>query len=468
MTAAVSPTAQVLRRGLIYRFAPLAGCVAILAAARAFSLPFDPDARQGTAVAIGFLLLAGFVAGKAAARARLPRITGYLLAGIALGPYGTGVLSSDMLAARAVVDGVAVALIALTAGGELDVAWLRRSFRRVATITMSELVVVLTGVFATFLVVEHTLEVIPPDLLPAAPGALFVVALVFAAIAVANSPSVAIAVINETRSEGPVTRTVLGVTILKDIAVIVLFAFTLALARNTLGAAGTEPLWWTLTRELLGSTLVGFAFGGVIIWYLRTIGRDLPVFLLVFCLALAQTCRAFHLEVLLAAVAAGFLVANYPGGHGHRLVAAIERVSLPVYAIFFAGAGAKVRLDVLGDVWLPAVIFVALRAVFVFAGTRLGTKLADSEPTVRQYAWVGFISQAGVTLALAALVSRTFPTWGGALEILIISMIAIHELLGPPAFQWALGKAGEIGGADRDPGEEPEPQSQPAPQPTPG
>ncbi|MEZ4264953.1 MAG: cation:proton antiporter [Myxococcota bacterium] len=451
MSAPASPSITLLRRGLLFRLLPLAGCVAILSVARRLSLPFEPTDHRGTAVAVGFLLLAGFVAGKAAARAGLPRITGYLLAGIALGPYGTGILSSEMLAARTVVDGVAVALIALTAGGELEIAWLRRAFRRVATITFGELGFVLVGVFGAFLLVQHFLEVIPPELMPAQPGALFIVALVFSAIAVANSPSVAIAVINETRSEGPVTRTVLGVTILKDIVVIVLFAFTLALARNTLGGAGDEPLWWTLTRELLGSTLVGFAFGGLIILYLRTVGRELPVFLLVFCLALAQTCRAFHLEVLLAAVAAGFLVANYPGGHGHRLVAAIERVSLPVYAIFFAGAGAKVRLDVLGDLWLPAIAFVIIRAGFVYAGTRVGTHIADAEPTVRRYAWVGFISQAGVTLALAALVSRTFPTWGASLEILIISMIAIHELVGPPAFQWALSRAGEIGGADRAP-----------------
>ncbi|MCB9730071.1 MAG: cation:proton antiporter [Deltaproteobacteria bacterium] len=454
MSPAPHPALAVLRRGLLFRMLPLAGCVLILALGRALALPHGLSHDRGTAAAIGFLLLSGYVAGKAAVHARLPRITGYLLAGIALGPYGTGVLSHEMLGARGIVDGVAVALIALTAGGELEIAWLRRAIRRVATITFGELIVVFVGMFGTFLAVQHFFTVIPLEDIPPSSSALMVITMVFAVVAVTNSPSVTIAVINETRSEGPVTRTVLGVTILKDIAVIVFFALALAIARNTLGGAGDEPLWWTLTRELLGSTLLGLGFGALLIAYLRTIGRELPVFLLVFCLALAQTCRALHLEVLLAAVAAGCLVANFPGGHGHRVVAAIERVSLPVYALFFAGAGAKVRLDALGAIWMPAVALVVVRAALVYAGTRLGTTLAGAEPAVRRYAWVGFLSQAGVTLALAALISRSFPTWGPALEMMLISMIAIHELVGPPAFQWALGRAGEIGGADRPPEDE--------------
>jgi hypothetical protein len=72
---------------------------------------------------------------------------------------------------------------------------------------------------------------------------------------------------------------------------------------------------------------------------------------------------------------------------------------------------------------------------------------------VRRYAWLGFISQAGVTLALSTIVARTFPTWGVDVQALVIAMIAIHELVGPIGFQFALRRAGEVGAARSTPTE---------------
>jgi hypothetical protein len=87
--------------------------------------------------------------------------------------------------------------------------------------------------------------------------------------------------------------------------------------------------------------------------------------------------------------------------------------------------------------------------VSVWVSAAAGTRLAGAEPNVRRYAWLGFISQAGVTLALAAIVARAFPSWGGEIEVLIVAMIALHELVGPIGFQHALRRAGEIGAASR-------------------
>ena len=46
---------------------------------------------------------------------------------------------------------------------------------------------------------------------------------------VANSPATTVAVINEMRARGPFTDTVLGVTVLKDVAVLVLFTLPLTI-----------------------------------------------------------------------------------------------------------------------------------------------------------------------------------------------------------------------------------------------
>ncbi|MGM0577235.1 MAG: cation:proton antiporter [Myxococcota bacterium] len=429
---------------LLYRALPLALLLLALGLLRASDLIADPGGTRGTAVALGFLLVASFVAGKVAVRFGLPRITGYLLAGLLLGPAVSHLLTAEMLAGRKVVGGIAVALIALTAGGELKLPWLKRSLRSVSAIAVVELMAVLLGLWAAIQGLQHAVGIFPPNLLPEGGDAMGLVALVLAAIAVANSPAVAIAVINDSRADGPVARTVLGVTILKDLLVVVLFAVVMSFARHQLGEGAGESLAVVLSRELLGSVALGLVAGWIVVWYLRHVGRELPVFVLVVCFALYQLSSILHLELILAAVAAGFYVENFSDGLGHRLVEALERVSLPVYALFFAGAGTKVDLGVLATLWLPAVLLVLTRALTIFVGTWLGARMSGAGPTVRRWAWTGFVSQAGVSLALAAIVARTFPGWGEQLEILLIALVAIHELVGPPLFLFALRRSGEV------------------------
>ncbi len=426
---------------LVNRGLPLALALLTLMALRWTTLGATAAGRESTTIALGFMLIAAFVGGKVAARVKLPRITGYLLVGLVVGPYVTGLLTKDMLVAAKAVEGLAVALIALTAGGEIRVGWVRQHARSLAQITFTELFVVAAGVLVAVWLARSLLPFMPVD----DPSRGLIIAMVFGAIAVANSPTVTIAVIAESRADGPLARTVLGVTILKDVAVIVLFAVALAVAKNALGEGGGEPLALTLARELGGSVLAGVAFGVVISAFLQRVGRDIPVFVLAMCFAIWQTASVLHLETLLVALTAGFWVENFSKAEGEHLIKAIERLSLPVYALFFAAAGAKVNLELLATLWPFAVMLVAVRAACVWAGSTLGAKLARAEPVVVRYAWLGFISQAGVTLALSTIVARTFPSWGVEIQAMIIAMIAIHELVGPVGFQLALKWAGEVG-----------------------
>lgn len=427
---------------------PFALCVSVLAALRVSGAGFGDE--HGAVIAFGFLLLCAFLAGVGSSGLGLPRITGYLVCGLVIGPDVAGLMTDDMVSAARSVEGIAVALIALTAGGELRVDWLRRRIRRLLVITMSELVVVAVGVLVAAFLARAWLPFMPEDdLLTAA-----VIAMVFGTVAVANSPTVAIAVIAENRARGPLTRTVMGVTILKDVLVIILFAVAMTVARDVLGDGG-GAIGWTLTRELGGSVLVGVGFGVGIAWFLRNVDRDVPVFVLAVCFAAAQVSQVLHLEVLLVALTAGFYVENFASVGGGALLAGIQRVSLPVYALFFAAAGAKVDLAALADMWPLALALSAVRAVCVFTGTHVGTRLAGAEPVVVRYAWLGFISQAGVTLALAAMVARTFPGWGEDIQVVIVAMIALHELIGPVVFQYSLRRSGEAGAARDEPPDHP-------------
>jgi Kef-type K+ transport system membrane component KefB len=430
---------------LAYRALPVAMILGVLALLRVTGAGVAGAGAQSTTIAVGFLLIGSFLGGKLAVRARLPRITGYLLVGIVAGPHASGLLTQDMLFAAKTVEGIAVALIALTAGGEIRLDWVRRQAKKLVLITTFQLLFAAIGVLAVVLVARSLLSFLAQDDFVT----MLMIALVFVAIAISNSPMVTIAVIAENEADGPVARTVLGVVILMDLVIIILFAIVLAVARDVLGAAGGTPLGVTLTRELLGSAVVGVAFGIGIASFLKRVARDTPVFMLAACFAMFKVAEAFQLETLLIALTAGFWVENFSRARGDALIKGVEQLSLPVYALFFAAAGAKVDIDTFVRLWPLALLIGGVRALSVWSGTRLGARLSGAEPEVARYAWLGLISQAGVTLALSSIVARTFPGWGREMQALIIALIAMHELIGPIAFQAALRRAGEVGRARR-------------------
>jgi Kef-type K+ transport system membrane component KefB len=439
-----SPPRQALLRQILHLALPMLGALGLLVWLRSSGLGVDGQGPRSTTIALGFLLIGAFSFGQLAARIGMPRITGYLIAGLVFGPHLSALITKDMLTATKTLDGVAVALIALTAGGEIRLEWVRSQARKLALITGLEMLVVGVLVMGLVLLGRAFFPFMPDDDWTRA----VVIAMVFGAVAIPNSPTVTIAVIAETRSAGPLASTTLGVTVLKDVAVIVLFATAMAIARNALGEGGGDSLGWTLTRELLGSVVAGLAVGVGVSWFLANINRDVPVFILAACFGISQVASALHLETLLIALTAGLYVENFAKVDGHRLIDGIERVSMPVYALFFAGAGAKVDLGALVSFAPVALVLILTRAAGVWGGTTLGARLAGAEPVVQRYAWLGFISQAGVTLALSAIVARAFPTWGADIQVIIIAMIAVHELVGPIGFNYALRRAGEIGKAD--------------------
>lgn len=437
-------------RSFIHLGLPLLGCLGLLVWLRLSGLGVDGQGPQSTTIAIGFLLIGAFVGGQVVAKIGLPRISGYLLVGLVAGPHLTRLITEDMMVASKAIDGIAVALIALTAGGEIKMEWVRKQIRQLLIISAFQLTLVFTLVTLLMFFGRSLFDFMPTD---SWMGAL-VIAIVFGCLAASSSPTVTIAVLAETRSAGPLSRTVLGVTVLADVFIIVLFAIVLAVARDVLGHGGGDPLTLTLLRELGGSVLAGIAVGMGISWFLDRINRDVPVFTLMVCFGISQVALAWGLESLLIALTAGFYVENFAKVDGHRLIAGIERVSLPVFALFFAAAGAKVDLGKLLVYGPLAAGLIAVRAGTIWVGTHFGTKIAKTEPIVHRYAWTGLISQAGVSLALSAIVARAFPTWGVDIQVLIIAMIAVHEMIGPVLFNFGLGKAGERGQATQE-GEQP-------------
>jgi Kef-type K+ transport system membrane component KefB len=364
------------------------------------------------------------------------------VAGLALGPSLSGIVPAGVLDDLSMMKRLAVGLIGLLAGAELRLSDLRARHRAVLGILVVQGGAVLLTLWALALVSRDWL----PFLQGLTGTALAFVALLFAAILTVNSPMVTLALLEETKADGPMARTILGVVLLADVAVILLFTAAFSLARASLGGqtAGAIEILGHLLREVMGSILAGALVGGVLTLYLRFVKRELVVFAVVVVFATAGAAQGLGFELLLSLLVAGFLVENVAPVRAEPLVQTLHRMAVPVFVVFFAMAGAELRIQEFAAMWPLVVTVVAVRAGAIFVSTKFGARLAKAEPEVQRYGWTGLVSQAGAAFGLAAAVADRLPVLGLAMQTATVGVISVNTLLGSTLFRRGLDRAGEI------------------------
>jgi Kef-type K+ transport system membrane component KefB len=286
-----------------------------------------------------------------------------------------------------------------------------------------------------------------PSLQGQGPRTALAVAMIFALVAVAKSPATTIAVITELRARGPLTDTVLGISVLKDIIILLLIAAVIPAALVLSDPA--RGFDYTQLAEISQAILISLALGAIVGWlvalYLTKLSRRPVLFVLATAFCIVELAHALHLEsesFILMGMAGGFVVQNL-SSQGPTLVGALEANSLPLYALFFAVAGADLDLSLITSVWKAGALIIVARLVLIFLSTFIGAVAAGDPPVIRYYGWMGFIAKAGVTLGLANIVRERFAPWGAMVAAIIIAMIAVNQLIGPPLFRLSLVRAGE-------------------------
>jgi len=426
----------------------LALVLVVVVASVVRSVGAEHGALRGTGLALGFALIAAALVGGLFEQLRLPKISGYLLFGLACGPYLGDIISRPMARQLQIVNGLAIALIAFVAGLELNLARLRPRLPTMLRMGAVTLACVYSGLFLAFWLAWPWIPVFPEA------GGVARVALagLLATVVASFSPTVTIAVIAETRARGPLSELVLAIVVLADLVLILVFTLVMQAVRWALAQAapGDVSLLTRLSWEILGSFAFGSIVGAGFALYLRHVGRELTVALLGLCAVLSAVGARLHFETLLAALAAGLVVENVAPPRGDALKGAVERGALPVLVVFFAAAGTSLRLDVLGSIGAVVCLVALMRVALIRQGSVLGARAAGLDPALGRLSWMGLVSQAGVTLGLAVLVAAEFPDWGPQLQTLVVALSTVHALAGPVAFRAALSRAGEIGRMDED------------------
>jgi len=262
----------------------------------------------------------------------------------------------------------------------------------------------------------------------------------------AQSPAVVMALLAETRADGIVSRSILAMVVVADLAVIIFYGIASAAATAVIGGGGNiSEAVLGIAWEVGGSLVLGLVIGWVLYAFLTSVKQGIGLFVTLMCFVIAEVSAVTHLDSLIILLTAGIFVRNIAKRDAHALVEGLDAASLPVFLVFFALAGAKLNLEVLYHLAVPVGIIFATRASSFYVGSQIACARSGADPKVKKYAWFGLVPQAGLALALAELVRRTFPAFGEEAFALVFGLVATNEMIAPIVLRIALLRSGEAG-----------------------
>ncbi|HMV53305.1 MAG TPA: cation:proton antiporter [Rhodocyclaceae bacterium] len=377
---------------------------------------------------LAFALLLAAVCGEGVARlAGLPRVTGYSLAGLLMGPALLGWFGpADLDNVRIAID-LALALLLFELGVRLDVRWFRANpWVLVSSLAEATLAFVLS--FAVMRALGH-------------PNGL---AATVAAIAVGTSPSVVMRVAAESRAEGQVTQRLFVLCALN-------VAYSIVLSKLIVGgmhgvfrgdwlSAVLHPVY-LLAGSLLVGAVLALAFRLLRRAFDLTDEQGVVVLfgLLLLTLSLLSMLK---LPSMLAPLIAGAII-KYGDPRPHLWPRHFGTAGGVLVIALFMLTGMTLTPASVAAGGVAAVALLAARLVGKLGGVMLIG--APSGLSVRQSTALGMalLPMSGVAFLLTEDIRAIYPFFGSQLAPIVLSMVAILELFGPIAVQWALRKTGE-------------------------
>lgn len=386
---------------------------------------------------VAVALLAGLMVGKLMNRFKIPLVAGYVLAGLILGQSFIGLLNGKFLNETSFIGDLALGFIAFSIGEELKLKNILKMGKSILFIAFFE-------AFAAFLLVTLGLLAF---------GQPLPTALLLGAVASATAPAATVMVIQEIRSKGPVTKTLLAVVAIDDAICLMIFAVASSFAKIALLPGQSVSFLTSLGAPVLeiGGSLLFGAVLGLILSFLIARAKNTQEILILevgfIALSIGLT-QIIHLSPLLTNMAVGTILANVSAKRRQ----AFETVGAfvpPIYTVFFVLAGARLDIHLLPQIGWIGFAYVMLRIAGKIGGSALGAVLSRAEPVVRKYIGLGLLSQIGVAIGLAIVIGREFPgtQLGNFIITILLATTIITEIVGPICTRIALMRAGEAGQA---------------------
>lgn len=378
-------------------------------------------------ISIGLMLFFGFLLTRITKLARLPNVTGYILAGILIGPYCLNLIPSNIIAGTDFISDIALAFIAFSVGEFFKFESLKKSGAKIIILTIFEALMASILVFIVTYFILHL-------------GLAF--SIVLAALASATAPASTIMTIRQTGARGDFVDTLLQVVALDDVVSLIAYSIAISIALASVGGNGFNfnVVIMPIIKNI-AAIAIGIVFGFLMKFLIAKRKSSDNRLIIVICalFMFCGICSLLDVSPLLGCMVIGTVYINF--AKDEKLFLQVNYFSPPILLLFFVRSGLSFNLSALFSnssifgaipLWLVGLIYFAVRIIGKYSGAFLGCLTIKKPKEVRNNLGLALIPQAGVAIGLAAMGARTIGgATGDALQTIILASSVLYELVGP-------------------------------------
>ena len=408
---------------------------------------------MNTLLSISIALLAGLVMTRVFKPFKLPAVTAYLIAGVLIGPYFMGALGIDGLgfntleqvSSLGLISQISLGFIAFSIGSEFKLEELKQIGKQAFAIGIFQ------ALAATFCVDLALLAVhmMMPDKLTMAQ------LITLGAIATATAPAATLMVVRQYKAKGPLTNLLLPIVALDDAVGLIIFAVCFGISKTLV--SGTIDVISIIVNPIL-EIVCSLALGAVMGWVLtkletlfnsNTNRLNMTIALVAFATALSSLkFEIGHVHIgfssLLVCMMLGTIFCNICP-LADDLMAASDKWTSPLFALFFVVSGAELELEVFSDMAIVGIglVYILFRCLGKYTGTFVSAKATKCDENTCKYLGITLFPQAGVALGMCSTAMQ-LGEQGNLIRNITLFAVLIYEIFGPLLTKWALTKAGDI------------------------
>lgn len=394
-------------------------------------------------------------AGKLISKLKLPSILGWLIAGMMIGPHALNLLNSSVLDSRwfQTLESLFECTFGLMIGTELIWKEMKKAGPQILVTTVTESL-------GTFLVVSLVF------------GTIFwltdipiYLAFMFGGIALATAPAPSLSVVNELKTDGPVTKTLIPMAALDDLVGALVFFLVIAFVSAHISSAGI-PVPVVLFLVFL-PVIIGGAAGfvtGKMLQHTKTLTSTLIVML---AMLLVSAGIGFAINSMLPTPVLNFMLIGmsfstvFSNMITEEPLNGIMKVMNPVIGFSMVAVilnlAAPLDYHLIFNAGIYTAIYIIARAIGKYTGAYFGAAVTHSPASVRKYLGFTLLPHSGVSLVFTGIavsvLSGPAPECAALIQGTIAAAAVINEIIAvfmaKKGFEWAgeLHKAEAVGGS---------------------
>ena len=404
-------------------------------------------------LSLSFAILAGLAVSRFTKKLKLPHVTGYLIAGILIGPFclgalgipGVGFNTLAQIKELSLLSDLTLGFIAFAIGNEFRLSQIKAIGKQATVIAVFQALLATVLVDAALIGLHFVLG----DKLPLS------AAITLGAIASATAPAATLMVVRQYKAKGKLTDMLLPVVALDDAVGLVIFSVSFGIAKSLeSGALDMLSIIVTPVAEIALSLILGAVAGAVLTWvekFFHSNSKRLCLAVTFVMLTVALSKLSFSIgpvhcgfSPLLVCMMLGTVFCNLCDW-SEDLMEKTDKWTVPLFVLFFVMSGSELEFNVFADLAIVGVgaVYIAARSLGKYVGSFFSAKAVKCDESIVKYLGVTLLPQAGVALGMS-LTALQLGASGELVRNITLFSVLIYELVGPSLTKIALTKAGDI------------------------